>query len=225
MRRSLVAAALIVSFGAGYAANTVKYQLDLKRLRAERLADPSHSAAYLHRSSLFRTLPSGPTTVMIGDSLTASGNWDELLGPSVANRGISGDTTLGVLNRLAGSIPPSTRRVFLMIGTNDLKNYHARPKAVAAQTARIVEQLASKQVYLQSVLLTRSPVQNARIRDLNSLNQALCATGVCTYVDLNAVVAPNGTLSRQVSVDGLHVGGEGYRLWADRIRPLIAAPN
>jgi lysophospholipase L1-like esterase len=62
--------------------------------------------------------------VFLGDSITDFFRVNEFFpGVYVINRGISGDTTDGVLNRLAESVYElSPSKIFLMIGTNDLGN-------------------------------------------------------------------------------------------------------
>ncbi|HZV20619.1 MAG TPA: GDSL-type esterase/lipase family protein, partial [Hyphomicrobiales bacterium] len=59
--------------------------------------------------------------VMLGDSLTKRAQWAEITGcPFLANRGIGGDTSAGVLSRLEESLKLRPRAVFLMIGINDI---------------------------------------------------------------------------------------------------------
>lgn len=58
---------------------------------------------YKHKKSQFEELTQNDKykTMMLGDSITDEGRWDELLNiNTVQNRGISGDTTSGVLERL-----------------------------------------------------------------------------------------------------------------------------
>jgi len=191
-------------------------------LRA-RLLHHAEGAAYRSRLSHFAALPDGPTTIMLGDSLTGGAQWQELLGASVANRGIGGDTVAGVRARLAQSVPPSTRRVFLMIGFNDMIQASGSPQTAARDTAAIVAALTGKTVYLQSVLYTQDPAANARIRRLNGLNRDLCARGPCTYLDIGAALQPAGVMPPELSYDGVHLNGEAYRRWAAVIRPLVVA--
>jgi len=62
-----------------------------------------------------------PEIVMLGDSLTEWGNWHELVPEHrVINRGIAGDTSSGVLDRLQEVIERRPKVVFVMIGTNDI---------------------------------------------------------------------------------------------------------
>ena len=57
--------------------------------------------------------------VFLGDSITEGGAWDELFpGVPVRNRGIGGDTTSGVLDRLDQITRGRPAKVFLKIGTN-----------------------------------------------------------------------------------------------------------
>ena len=76
---------------------------------------------YKNRKSQFEVLAMNEkyTTMMLGDSITDEGLWDELLNnDKVQNRGISGDTTNGVLDRL-NSISSNIQQVLIMIGVND----------------------------------------------------------------------------------------------------------
>jgi len=216
--------AATVGAAAGYGARVEQERRANAALYRSRLADPGANGPYRHRVSHMAALPDGPTVVMLGDSLTANAEWSELLRPDIANRGISNDTTLGLLKRLDVSTPASTRQVFLMIGINDLALYRNPPETVAANTRRIVERLKGRQVFVQSVLPGRAAGLNRAVATVNRLNKAYCATGACAYVDLTPAVAPTGILDEDMSFDGRHLRGEGYRRWADLIRPMIGPP-
>ena len=59
--------------------------------------------------------------IMVGNSITEGGNWKVLLrDTTVINRGISGDVTFGVLNRLKEITDRKPSKLFLLIGVNDL---------------------------------------------------------------------------------------------------------
>ena len=63
---------------------------------------------------------------MLGDSLTAQGEWNAMLGePLVANRGIDGDTSAGVLARIGDDADFGGDAVVIWIGTNDVLQAHA----------------------------------------------------------------------------------------------------
>ena len=79
------------------------------------------STYWIQRATLFESLPaSEDDIVMLGNSITDGGEWAELLGDAhVKNRGISGDTTDGVLERLGTITRGRPAKVFLLIGIND----------------------------------------------------------------------------------------------------------
>src|SRR5690349_7111909 len=59
--------------------------------------------------------------VFLGNSITAGVDWMELLGnPHARNRGISGDITFGVLERLSEVTEGKPAKVFILIGINDI---------------------------------------------------------------------------------------------------------
>lgn len=59
--------------------------------------------------------------VFIGNSITAGTDWSKLLDlPNAKNRGISGDITFGILERLDQVISAKPSKVFLLIGINDI---------------------------------------------------------------------------------------------------------
>jgi lysophospholipase L1-like esterase len=59
--------------------------------------------------------------IFLGDINIDFCNWHELFGKSnFKNRCISGDIINGVINRLEEIVESKPKKVFLMIGTNDL---------------------------------------------------------------------------------------------------------
>ncbi|HKM19400.1 MAG TPA: hypothetical protein VJY14_05000, partial [Aliarcobacter sp.] len=74
---------------------------------------------YKHKVSQFEMLKdrNNIEIMMLGDSITDEGEWSELWGKVVQNRGISGDTTSGVLDRLY-TVNKNIKKVFIMIGVN-----------------------------------------------------------------------------------------------------------
>jgi lysophospholipase L1-like esterase len=89
--------------------------------------------------------------LMLGDSLTAQGEWNAMLGePLVANRGIDGDTSAGVLARMSDDADFRGDAVVIWIGTNDvLQGGAAGPVA-----ERIMEAARSKAAKLKKGLTT-----------------------------------------------------------------------
>lgn len=77
---------------------------------------------YQVRREMFRLDKNDSARVlMLGDSLTAQGEWNAMLGESlVANRGIDGDTAAGVLARIGDDADFHGYAVVIWIGTNDV---------------------------------------------------------------------------------------------------------
>lgn len=145
--------------------------------------------------------------VMLGDSLTESGEWGSLTGCAIANFGVSGDETSDILARLDGVIATKPKLVFLLAGTNDVIG--GRPTAeIAANVSEIVKRLQGNgvQVIVTSLppILTR---REARAR-LNAAINPMLETGV-TEADL----VPDGT----------HLRASGYARWNAALRPYIAS--
>ncbi|HDW0335773.1 TPA: hypothetical protein RKY49_004741, partial [Escherichia coli] len=67
--------------------------------------------------------------IMLGDSITETGRWSDFFpSVSIANYGIAGDTSQGIKNRLEPIINAKPKKVFIMIGTNDLTNHESVQK-------------------------------------------------------------------------------------------------
>ena len=80
------------------------------------------AGVYEHRKNLFQQLPNtSGEIIFLGDSMTEYGEWVEFFGnPNIKNRGIAGDMTDGILDRLDEVTASSPSQLFLMIGVNDL---------------------------------------------------------------------------------------------------------
>ena len=182
--------------------------------------DATATAHYRDQVEQFSLLKTEPDVVMLGDSLTSGGEWAELLGPSVVNRGVAGDTAAGLLARLDQSVPKSARTALVMIGTNDFGN-GAVAKDVEQPYRQIVARLAPRKVIVTSTPYSRRWETNREVKALNKSLAALCATGACTFVDLNRRIAPNGRIGPESSRDGIHLTGAAYAEWVKEIKPLL----
>lgn len=196
---------------------------------------PVFSTYYHQRASLFSSLPrAGGTILFIGNSITDGGEWSELFHDiKVKNRGISGDVTEGVLNRLKTITGAKPAKVFLLIGINDLGK--AVPAGqVVASIFRIVDSLhhasPATRVYVQSLLPVNPAFKKfpghtdktAQINDVNSqLFRAAKKQGY-TYIPLHDHFADTkGFLKARYTNDGLHLTGEGYTLWEHIVFPFV----
>jgi lysophospholipase L1-like esterase len=189
--------------------------------------DPMASRAYRMRTSFFRAYPEQADIVMVGDSLTEAAEWDAIFPKlDIANQGISSDTTVGLLRRLKPVARTGARTVALMIGLNDLQLGEPVEDTYRRYMRAVDFLAAGRRLLAESVLPTRrGDALNARIAELNRRIKAACHDGGrCTYVDVGAAVAPDGVLPADRTIDGTHLTGAAYRLWAQALRPYLAPP-
>ena len=185
------------------------------------------STYYLEKKSLFENYTNRHFDVFfIGDSLTDNGHWQEFFSDlKIANRGIQGDMTIGVLERLDIIPAGSQSTVFLMIGINDL--IRERPvDDVFRDYQSIVKDLVSKKVrvYIQSCLFTgrNRALLNANITALNTkLKMFAESIDRVTFIDLNQYLAPLSVLDPQYTIDGVHLNGKGYLVWKNAIQHYL----
>ena len=195
------------------------------------------STYYHQRQSLFEVLPvTEGAIVFVGNSITDGCEWSEFFPEFVVlNRGISGDISEGVLYRLPSIIELKPTKVFLKIGTNDLA------RNIPAQTLfdnicliidQIREQSPETEIFIQSIL----PVNDAfgmfsghtsrtpEIKWVNSQLQEWAENRTkVTYIDLfnRFRNEDNDLMNIKYTNDGLHLTGEGYRLWVEILNPYI----
>lgn len=168
--------------------------------------------------------------VFLGNSITAGTNWAKLLDlPNAKNRGISGDITFGVLERLDQVISGKPAKVFILIGINDIsknipdsiilrnyKNIISRIKAGSKKT----------KIYFYTLLPVNSSFEKFKnhyrkdehILWLNSEIKKLAARKV-TVIDLySRFIDSENRLKAELTHDGLHLKPEGYQVWAELLK-------
>ncbi|MCH5330092.1 MAG: sialate O-acetylesterase [Alistipes sp.] len=195
-----------------------------------------YSPYYHQRASLFEVLPVGcEDIIFLGNSITDGCEWNELFdNPHVKNRGISGDISEGICDRLDAIIKGHPAKIFLMIGTNDLARGISVDEVVA-NTAVIADRTAAEspetKLYIQSILpvsphygLHRGHTGNGEIiREANRRLSELAAEKGVVYIDLHSLFTDpeTGDLNLLYSNDGLHLNGAGYLLWRDAVASYV----
>ncbi len=171
--------------------------------------------------------------VFLGDSIT-QGWHDDLDGLfpelKVANRGISGDTTRGVLYRLDEDVLSlHPRAVVLLIGTNDLEE-KAAPWVIASNIRLIVDRLRAHNPAMPVVICQVMPSSQEKkrpaylIRRVNQLILELTTDQPqVTVVDTWKLFAgPQNDATPDLFPDLLHPNNAGYVKWAGALRPVFA---
>jgi lysophospholipase L1-like esterase len=171
--------------------------------------------------------------VFFGDSITEywgddfRGDFGQL---TVANRGISGDTTRGMLVRLQDDvIALRPRGVVLLAGSNDLE-LGAAPPTIADNVKLILERLKAHDPKVPIVLCTVMPSTGARqrpadkIRELNLLlAEAAKGNPQVTVLETYMPFAnAEGDAKREEFPDLLHPNRAGYAKWKAALWPILA---
>ncbi len=197
--------------------------------------DPRKAPFWGQRTSLFEVLPVDSTDIiMLGNSLTNGGEWHELFNmPNVKNRGISSDIVEGVRLRLDPVIKGQPKKVFLLIGVNDIS--HALESdsiagAIIAVADSIVKGSPKTQLYVQSCLPFNLSFgyykalkdREHQVPEINAILREAAANHGYTFIDLySSFVGDDGLLRPELTNDGLHLIAPGYLLWRDLLLPYI----
>ena len=203
---------------------------------------PSLSQQFLakHRANLEVAALGQANVLFTGDSITdfwrnADGQFagkpvfDKYFGQwNVANFGIAGDTTQGVLYRLQNGEGKgfSPKAVMLMIGTNNTARNSAAEIAegIGAVVLQLQRDFPEAKILLLGVFprgRAGDPVR-ATIADINRTIAKLHDGTRVHYLDIGAAfLDAAGNIPQDVMSDGLHPTTKGYEIWANAvIEPL-----
>ena len=174
--------------------------------------------------------------ILIGDSIThgwegkGKSIWEKFYGKrNAVNLGIGGDRTQHVMWRLDnGNVKGISPKVaVVMIGTNNSGNNS--PEEIADGLAAITKQLRAKLPETKVLLLGIFP-RGANKDDgrrkvnekANAIFKKLADGKDVHYLDIGEkFLEPDGTLSRKIMPDLLHLSVEGYTIWAESIEPTL----
>jgi lysophospholipase L1-like esterase len=164
--------------------------------------------------------------VFLGNSITAGTDWAKLLNlPQAKNRGISGDITFGVLERLQDVIDAKPKKVFILIGINDISRNI--PDSLILRNYKLMIDRIRKgskktQIYFNTLLPVNASFakfknhygKDDHILYINSEIKKLAAKNV-TIIDLyQQFLDQDNHLKAELTKDGLHLIPEGYQVWA-----------
>lgn len=203
-------------------------------LAAQTLDSTYRPTAFVPRSGLWvNPKVDHKAVVFLGNSITHGFEWAEYLGDvKYKNRGISGDITYGVLERLNQVTEIQPEKVFLLIGINDISRDIPK-EIVAANIRRIVKRIRtespSTKVYVQSIFPTNEKFnkfpkhyhKQAIVDFVNEASKQTCKELGAQYLDVASVLTDaNGKLKEDITYDGLHLLRAGYVLWIDYLKSL-----
>ncbi len=175
--------------------------------------------------------------VFIGDSITQSWEgpgkavWKEFYSNRKAvNLGFSGDRTEHVLWRLQyGNLKGIQPRVaVVMIGTNNTGHSMQDPKEVAEGVRAVLDLIQERTPKTKILLLGifprgRTQFDSGRLNNI-AINQIIrrYQDERVRYLDIGSVFEEvDGSVSKEVMPDALHLSEEGYRRWANAIESVL----
>lgn len=176
--------------------------------------------------------------VFLGDSITQGWGgagkevWAKTWEPmKAANFGIGGDRTEHVLWRLENGNYDGLKAALtvLMIGTNNTGHRMDPAADTFAGVKTIVEKLRIKQPQMKLLVLGVFPrgekandPMRIRTDEINALLPKLADGKEVYFKDISKTfLQPDGTLSKEIMPDYLHLSPKGYELWAAAIEPTV----
>jgi len=194
-----------------------------------------------HRNNVARAQQGNVDVLFMGDSITDF--WRNEAGPfagkgvmdatwpdlNIANFGIAGDTTQGVLYRLANGEGEgfTPKAIMLMIGTNN--TYANSGLEIAEAIGAIVQDMQTRwpdaEILLLGIFPRSTPDDPVReeIARINNTISRLDTREKVHYLDIgNAFLDENGFIPEDVMSDLLHPSTKGYELWAEAVKEPLA---
>lgn len=191
---------------------------------------------YEFKVQLYQSYPhSKKDIVFLGNSITDRVDWNELLGMcNVHNRGISGDITFGVLERLSEVTEGKPAKVFILIGINDVSR-NIPDSVIANNYKRIIERIKKESPGTKIYFQTLIPVNNEftqfknhynKDRHILWLNEQIKALGKQEHIHVIDLyphfLNDENKLDMKYTLDGLHVNAEGYKVWKEILKPMLS---
>lgn len=171
--------------------------------------------------------------VFLGDSITQGWGADfkqAFPGLKLANRGIGGDTTRGMLLRLQEDVLTlHPKAVVLLMGTNDIE-VGVSAEAIGRNFQKIVAALKAHDVKMPVIVCRVFPSSATKKRPketiaaVNALYDAAVKNDPqVTVIDTYTLFAnAEGDARAEYFPDLLHLNAAGYARWAAALRPLFA---
>lgn len=204
---------------------------DVKAVIGNNASSFKQLAHYRSRVSLFKKLEiKEDNIVFMGDSLTQRGEWAEIFNnPKVVNRGIDSDKTAGLLNRIEHVAKNHPKKIFLLIGINDI-NKGINEKEILTNYEKIISTIKTTspktQIYIQSLLPVNKtkylhPIDNEKVRVVNKELQTLAIQEKVMYIDLYSLLVKNDELNEEYTRDGIHLTGDAYMIWKNAVEQYV----
>ena len=172
--------------------------------------------------------------IFLGNSITARTDWNELLGnPFARNRGISGDISFGVLQRLQEVTEGKPSKIFILVGINDISR-NIPDSFIVDNYIKLIRKIKAAspatEIYLQTLLPVNnefSQFKNHYNKDSHILwvNMRIKEIGQQEHIKVIDLyphfLNDDKKLDKQLTEDGLHLNAAGYKRWAQILAPYV----
>ncbi len=173
--------------------------------------------------------------VFVGDSITDYCNLNKYYPDITAyNRGISADTTTGLLRRMNESIfDLKPQLVVFLMGVNDIVFYDRTPEEVINNVTIIIDMIYASNKETEIIIQSCYPINDIHyhkatdekgefVVEYNSLLKELAVEKDCAYVDIYSILVDSEeNMAEDYSYDGLHPNDKGYELISQALNPII----
>lgn len=194
------------------------------------------------RKSQFATYKSTKEDIVfIGDSLVEGGAWSEFYpGKAVRNRGIGGNRTVDVLDRLDSVLEGTPKEIFFLVGINDLigktsetefiinyRNIIQKVKVESPDTEiNIISLLPINEGMVIRILAVKSGAEitttNQDIDRVNAQLKGIALNNGVNFINAFSQLYEQGIgLNEQNTYDGLHLSYTGYDALSKVLEPYI----
>ncbi len=199
--------------------------------------EPVNRDGARHQLINSRAVPGQVDLLFIGDSITQGWEgagkeaWEKHFGKrKPMNAGIGGDRTQHVLWRLEnGNIKGITpKAAILMIGTNNsgVNTSEEIAAGITAIVAKLRKELPETKILLLAIFPRGADKSDAKRKvneGANAIIAKLADGNHVYFVDLAPkFLAEDGTLSKDIMPDLLHLSPKGYEIWASSIDGKVA---
>lgn len=189
---------------------------------------------YAQKVAQFRSYPnSDKDIIFLGNSIMDFTDWNELLQLKEArNRGISGDISFGVLERLDEVTEGKPAKVFVLIGINDISR-NIPDSVILDNYKKIIHRIQKASPKTKIYFNTLFPVNNTftdrahfnKDEHILHVNEELKKIGISEKISVIDIhpqfLDADKRLDKKYTYDGLHPNSEGYLKWATILKPYV----
>lgn len=184
---------------------------------------------YYEKKSIFEIMPNDSNEIIfLGNSIIDDCEWSELFGnKKIKNRGIRGDYIKGIIDRIDEIVESNPKKIFLMIGINDLAS-NRTVKQILFDSENLINLIKIKSpltdIYIHSIIPTDNRIskKNDDIIRINEGLMNIAKKNKLIYINLfDLFKNDENKLDTTFTYDGLHLNGKAYLLWKKEIENHI----